>query len=197
MALFCARKTVQSNWLNWQDEYLVPHASAKDSPLNAEYEQWVNDSIVYSLFNSKSNQSSLRDVKYKGKTWQIRNNFFFMSPAEMKSLADKAGFDEMYQDAKQGEESYVLKLLSTVSLSDDARAVLEAARGLVRESMGMRKSWHENKPELHLQAWDAGWAQIKPMLKEEYKGAYGQFVTTYRALENRMRLGVKKYGFLK
>ena len=197
IALFCARKSIKGDWINDKDEYLVPHVASKDSPLNGAYEQWVNDAVVYSLFNTSSQQSSLRGVQYKGKQWDIANHFFWMSPSEMKALADKAGFQEMYQDAKQGEDSFVFKQLTSLALSDDAKAVLGAARSLIRASMDKRKAWHKDHPELHLQAFDAGWAQLKPMLKKEFKGAYDQFVSTYKCFENRMRKGVYEYGFLK
>ena len=197
-ALFCARRSVVPTWLNWQDEYLVPHAADPASPLNARYEQWVNDALVYALFNSKSNQSSLRDVQYKGKTWQIKNHFFFMSAKEMQALADKSGFQEMYQDARAyGDDSFVFKQLASTTLSDDAKAVLEAARSLVRTSMAMRKNWHYDHPEHHLQAWDQGWAAMKPMFKACHKGLYDQFVTTYKSFERRMQKGVYEYGFLR
>ena len=198
IALFTARKTIQPDWINCKDEYLVPHAASKDSPLNARYEQWVNDALVYALFNTSSQQSSLRDVQYKGKTWQIKNHFFFMPAKEMKELADQAGFQEMYADAKvYGDDSFVFKQLASLTLSDDAKAVLEAAKSLVRASMGMRKAWHADHPEANLQAWDAGWAQLKPCLKACHKGLYDQFVTTYKAFERRMTKGVYEFGFLK
>jgi hypothetical protein len=198
VALFIARKSIERTWINWQDEYLIPHASEPSSPLNAEYEQWVNDAIVYSLFNSKSNQSSLRKIDYKGKKWDILNHFFFMSSKEMKEWADSSGFQEMYADCKAfGEDRFVYKTLEGLTLSDDARDVLETARVIVRASMGMRKAWHQDHPELHLQAWDAGWAQLKPMLKVAYKDDYKEFVGRYKAFESRMREGVYKFGFLK
>ena len=112
-------------------------------------------------------------------------------------MADKVGFVELYQDAKQGEDSYVYKQLQSLTLSDEAKAVLEAARSLVRASMAMRKAYHADHPELHLQAFDAGWSQIKVVLKETHKGAYKQFTETFKAFERKMMGGVKTFGFLK
>ena len=198
VALFTARKTIKPDWINCKDEYLVPHAADKSSPLNDAYEVWNSDAIVYSLFNTSSQQSSLRDIKYKGKVWQIKNHFFFMSAKEMQALADKSGFQEMYQDARAyGDDSFVFKQLASTTLSDDAKAVLEAARSLVRSSMAMRKIWHSDHPEHHLQAWDQGWAAMKPMFKACHKGLYDQFVTTYKSFERRMQKGVYEYGFLR
>jgi hypothetical protein len=197
IALFLARKSIKPDWINCKDEYLVPHAADPASALNAEYEQWVNDAIVYALCNTSSQQSSLRGIQYKGKSWDIKNSFFFMPVAEMKALADKAGFTEMYQDAKAGGDSYVQKLLESVKLSDDAKAVLEAARELVRKSMAIREEWHGSHPEHHLQAFDAGWAQLKPLMKQHFKVDYEAFIALYKTFENRVREGVVKFGFLK
>jgi hypothetical protein len=192
IALFCARRSIEDNWIQHFDEYMVPNTDHPD------YEQWNNDCLVYSLFNARSNQSSLRQIDYKNKKWNIFNNFFFMSNAQMLELANENNFDEMYQDAKQfNEDRYVYNLLQTTRLSDDAIEVLNMAISLIKKTIKFRKTYHEDHPEYHLNAWDAGWAQLKPMFKEFYKEDYTEFVKKYKAFENRMREGVYKFGFLK
>lgn len=192
IALFTARKTIQPDWVNCKDEYLVPNTEHPD------YKQWNNDALVYALFNTSSNQSSLRDVDYKGKKWDIPNKFFFMANAEMMDLADKASFMEMYQDTKRfPEEAYVYNLLGSTQLSSDAQAVLDAARDLIRKTMSMRALYNESHPEYCLQSWDAGWAQLKPLMKEHFKDELKNFTILYKAFEDRMRLGVEKFGWLK
>jgi len=191
-AVFAARRCVQSNWQNSQDEYFVPNEQ------HPEYEHWADDAIVYSLFNNGSGQSSLRNINFQGKFWNIENHFFFMSNVEMKQLAKSYLFNEMERDAMSfGEDRYVYKLLKDIQLSADAKQVLEAARFLVIKSMEVRKEYHEKHPERHLQAWDAGWAQLKPMLKEYFKQEYNKFRELYKQFENRMREGVYKFGFLR
>ncbi len=68
---------------------------------------------------------------------------------------------------------------------------------LIRKSMSMRVLYNENNPKYHLNSWDAGWAQLKPMFKEYFKEDYDRFVVKYKEFENRMRKGVYKFGFLK
>lgn len=192
VALFTARKSIQSNWINCKDEYMVPDIS------HTEYAQWNNDAIIYSLFNNSSQQSSLRDIDYKGKKWDIQNHFFFMSNAEMAELANKNNFNEMYQDTKKfNKDSYVYILLQTTNLSPDAKEILDMAKALIVKSFTMRATYHAEHPEYHLNTWDAGWAQLKPMFKEYFKADYEAFVEKYKAFEDRMRLGVYKFGFLK
>ena len=192
VALFCARKTIAPTWINCKDEYLIPNIA------HPEYDQWNKDAIVYALFNNSSQQSSLRGITYKGKKWDILNQFFFMSNEEMKALADEIGFDEMYQDATaNGKDRFVYSETKTITLSQDAQEVLEKAKELIRKSMKARKLYHEEHPEYHLSSWDAGWAQMKPMFKEYHKEEYDSFVKLYKKFEDRMREGVYKFGFLK
>jgi hypothetical protein len=192
VALFTARKSIKGNWINDKDEYLVPNIEHSD------YEQWNNDAIVYSLFNNSSQQSSLRNITYKDKKWDIVNNFFFMSNEEMLELADSNNFNLMYQDAKvNGEDRYVYNALQETTLSEDAKEILTMAKELMRKSMSMRELYNESNPKYHLSSWDAGWAQLKPMFKEYFKDDYTLFVEKYKKFENRMRKGVYKFGFLK
>ena len=171
---------------------MVPNVNHPDYP------QWNNDSIVYALFNNSSQQSSLRNIQYKEKVWDIQNHFFFMSNAEMSSLADTNAFNELYQDAKRfNSDRYIYTLLNSTNLSDDAKEILEMAKELIRKSFSMRVTYHNEHPEYHLNAWDAGWAQLKPMLKEYFKTDYDAFVVKYKAFEDRMRTGVYTFGFLK
>ena len=50
-ALFSARRLIKKNWINWADEYIKPNTEHKF------YKEFENNSIIYSLFESKSNQS--------------------------------------------------------------------------------------------------------------------------------------------
>jgi len=162
------------------------------------YEQWNNDAIVYSLFNNSSQQSSLRQIDYKGKKWDIFNHFFFMSIKQMKTLAIKYKFQELLDDLeKHGKgERYVYTILQTTTLTEPARAVLKAAKALVRQSFKDREEYNSLHPEQYLQAWDGGWAQLKPMLKEHYKEDYDKFIKLYKDFEDYLRPGVYQFGFL-
>lgn len=193
VALFTARKSIKSNWINQKDEYCEPN---EDHP---DYDQWVNDCIVYSLFHSSSQQSSLRGIDYDDKKWDIENEFFWMSNQEVQGLADEHGFVDLYNDCQQfSQDRHVYKELQKGTLSPDAKDVLDRASQLVRDSMEMRLSAHQAMPEMHLNAWDAGWYQVrKGILEEYYPKRYKAFVAKYKALENRLRKGVFTFGFLK
>ena len=196
VTLFVARKSITPNWINCKDEYLAPNET---HPL---WKQFVNDSIVYSLFNNSSQQSSLRKITYKDKLWDIKNEFFWLSKQTMLDLAEQHNFDELYKDAKTADERFVYKKLFGEEdiyskLSLDAKEVLDMATELLKKSFSMRKIMAEEKTEYHLQSWDAGYAQMKLVWKEYYKDDFKKFRDKYKEFENRMRPLVYDLGFLK
>jgi len=80
-----ARKAIMGEhftWVNSKDEYLAPNES------HPEWEQFVTDSLVYSLFHIHSFQSSLRQITYKDKLWDIKNEFFWLSREEMMEASN-------------------------------------------------------------------------------------------------------------
>lgn len=191
--IFSARKLIKGSWVNWYDEYLAPN---KD---HEQFEQFKYDSLVYSLFESKSNQSSLRQVTYKGKLWDIKNEFFWMSAERMKELADNNGYDNLYNDARTSPNRHVYNLLFGEEriydkLSPDVKAVLDKATELVEKSIKMRMIMSND--ENHLDSWDAGYAQLKLVWKEYFSDDFKEFRQLYKNMEDRMRPLVYELGFL-
>ena len=191
ITLFSARRLVQKNWINWADEYMKP---------NTDHEKWQefeNDSIVYSLFESKSNQSSLRQVEYKGKLWDIKNEFFWMPKDTMMALAEEFSNDYCYNDARVSQERYVYGILKDMELSAEAKAVLDKARELVAKSFKYRQMFNEEHPEYQVNVWDAGWYQVKAILKEYMKDELKEFNDLYKKLAEKMLPVVYEVGFLR
>ena len=193
--IFTARKSIKPTWINQKDEYMAPNESHPD------WQQFQYDSIVYSLFNTSSNQSSLRQIKYKDKLWDIKNEFFWMSKDQMMEIAEKKYFDDLYRDARSSNERYVYTLLFKEGiyekLSPDAKLVLDTATELVKKTFDMREILHNEHPEYHLQTWDAGWYQIKLILKSFYTDDLKEFTKKYKEFEDRMRPLVYELGFLR
>lgn len=199
ISLFTARRLISgsyANWANWQDEYMIPNIN------HPAYAQWQADCIVYSLFNAKSNQSSLRNIEYNGKTWNIQNEFFWMSVKDIAEMAkgETSQLDtntDICDDIEQfGDNRFVYKKLQTVKLSPDAQAVLDKATELVRTSFKHRNEFNRSHPEYHINTWDAGWYQIKGLLNEYDPEGLKQFNALYKAFEDRMRPLVYELGFL-
>ena len=194
LLLFSVRRMITADWKNEKDEYLAPNEQ------HELFNQFKYDSVVYSLFESKSNQSSLRQVEYKDQLWDIKNEFFWMSLDKMKELADQNGYDELYNDARTSSDRYVHKILFGEEriydkLSPDAKAVLDKATELVERSMELRQVMAND--ENHLNSWDAGYAQLKLVWKEYFQEEFKEFRQLYKNLEDRMRPLVYELGFLK
>jgi hypothetical protein len=193
VAMFSARKLITTTWLNQKDEYFAPNEGHTD------FQQFIYDSFVYSLFNSSSQQSSLRQIEYKGQMWDIKNEFFWMSKDRIKELADENGYDNLYNDARTSTDRHVYKLLFGEEriydrLSDDAKVVLDKATELVERSMELRQVIAND--ENHLDSWDAGYAQLKLVWKQYFQDDFKEFRQLYKNLEDRMRPLVYELGFL-
>lgn len=191
--LFTSRKMIVKNWINSKDEYLAPNEE------HGDFEQFKYDSLVYSLFNSASNQSSLRQVDYKENLWNIKNEFFWMSVNRMKELSDQNGYDGLYNDARTSSDRHTYKLLFGEEriydkLSPDAKLVLEKATELVEISIQMRQLIAND--ENHLDSWDAGYAQLKLIWKEYFPEQFKELRQLYKNMEDRMRPLVYELGFL-
>lgn len=190
-ALFSARKLIEKNWVNSKDEYLAPNTE------HPKWKEFVNDSIVYSLFHSASNQSSLRQLEYKGKLWDIKNEFFWMSRKEMMSLANENGNDVCYQDANVSTDRYVYNLLQNITLSEEAQLVLDKACELVRKTFKYRMMFDEDNENYQINNWDASYYQMKPLWKEYAKDDFEEFKSLYKKLGDKMRPMVYELGFLR
>ena len=190
---FASRKLIAGNWINSKDEYIAP---------NEEHESWkqfVADSVVYSLFNTSSNQSSLRQIDYKGSKWDIKNEFFFMSKERMAELANECGNSYLYSDCATSNDRFVYKWLTEHKdeLSDTAKDVLAKAIELTEKSVAYRELFNNDHEEYQINNWDCGWYQIKAMLKEYMPNEYKEFNELYKKLADEMRPMVYELGFLK
>ena len=180
--LFAARKLVEKNWINSKDEYLTPNT---DSPL---WNEFVNDSLIYSLFHSSSNQSSLVGIK---------NEFFWLSRDEMVQLSNDNNNDYCYNDARVSSDRYVYKKLQTVALSQEAQAVLDKASEILRKTFKFRPIFDAEHPEYQVNNWDCGWYQIKAIAKAYCKDDLDEFQKLFKALADKMRPMIYELGFLK
>jgi len=191
--VFTSKRLIEGDWVNWYDEYRKPNTN------DIRYIQYTLDSLIYSMFNVKSHQSSLRQVIYRGSHWDIKNEFFWMSQDRMKELSDENGYDNLYNDARTSADRHVYKLLFGEEriydqLSPDAKVVLDKATELVEKSMELRQVMAND--ENHLDSWDAGYAQLKLVWKEYFQEDFQEFRQLYKNLEDRMRPLVYELGFL-
>jgi hypothetical protein len=190
---YSARTLIKDNWINEKDEYCEPNVLSKD------YEKFLNDSLVISLFSNNSMQASYRNFEHMDNIYNIKNEFFWMSKDRMKDLADDSGYDELYNDVRTSSDRHVYKLLFGEEriydkLSPEAKLVLDKATELVEKSMEFRQTIAND--ENNLDAWDAGYSQLKLVWKEYFQEDFKEFRRLYKNLEDCMRPLVYELGFL-
>jgi hypothetical protein len=198
VALYSARKLVEENWVNQKDEYLVPDETPG-------YDQWMNDCHVYALLHNANNCTAMRDVLYKGKTWQIHNHWFWMTHDTVHRAVDTRHTHALFKDARTHKnEPYFAKLLAEgLVLSDDAAEIINKLNVLWIKSLECRETYYasrdvtEDQPDLHLTAWDAGIYQLKHLWREMFTTEWAEIQALFRNLANRLRSGVYHYGFLR
>ena len=192
-ALFTARKLIEKTWINSKDEYLAPNEE------HPQWKQFVADSVVYSLFHSASNQSSLRKITYKGKQWDIKNEFFFMSREQMLQLANENNNDDLYNDCSVSDDRFVYKWLEEhkEELSDKAKEVLEMAKELVISSMKYRTLFNEEHEEYQINNFDCGYYQLKALWKQYMPNELKEFQKLYKEFSEQLKPMVYELGFLK
>lgn len=193
ISLFAARTLISSDWINQKDEYIMPDIN------HPNYQEWLNDCIVYSLFSPKSGQSALRNAQYKGQSYNIKNEWFWVSIEQMKAWANQYKYKELYIDTKANRDSYVYQRILNTTFSPEAQAVLDKATDIVEMLIrtGFRQQVSLAHPEYHLDAWDAGWYQMKRILKEYSLPELDEFDELLHKLEEKMRPKVYELGFLK
>ena len=195
VTLFTARKLVACSWINAKDEYLAPNTEHPD------YSRFEADSVVYSLFHSSSNQTSLRQITYKGKQYDIQNEFFWMSRDRMTQLANENNNAFMFNDARTSKERYVYTLLNNPEisslLSPTAKQLLDMATDMMEKTVKYRPLFESDHPNHHIHTWDAGYYQLKDLWKEYLPEEFKIFRNLFKQFENELRPLVYQLGFLR
>lgn len=87
--------------------------------------------------------------------------------------------------------------LNKRTLSIEGRKVLEKARELVGKSFKYRGEFNISNPKYQINTWDAGWYQIKALIKKYMKNDLKEFDEIFKELSTKMEGQVYKLGFLK
>jgi len=170
-------------------EHCEPYVSID---LNFVSKQVLTDSIIFALF--KGYCFSIRDKKAN-----VENEWFWLPNKLMRSLAKIYKFEALEIDSKLfNNERYIYKKLQKVNLSYDAQQVLNKATSLLIKSFSKRKDLHKNisYSKQNFQTWDAGWNQIKFILKEYYPVELQEFDLLFNNFKERMKKEVSNFKFI-
>jgi hypothetical protein len=160
LLVMAIRLLPKHTWLNHYDQFNEPNVR---HPAIAQFKL---DAIVWALFHGKNNASSLHPVSYKGKTYDIENQFFWTHPFLMRAVKDKPL--PIIQQLKTARMRFVTNWLNDnlAFCSPDAQALAQGANLLVLDSLPDRKN---ASAKWHLDRWDAGWYQLRMWIKAESK----------------------------
>jgi len=118
---------------------------------------------VWNLFADSNQTASLRNVAYKGETYQIINHFFPFKVSVLKKwkISDSDILRSLNQDS---DNRFIADWLTEQTLDADGKELLETGREIYR-------AFFENFKDLptakyKVEHWDAGWWQIKRCLVE-------------------------------
>ena len=155
MIIHAVRKNVRKSWVNDRDQFLRP----KTNPSAF----FIKQCVTWSLFADSNQTASLRNVTYKGKTYQIINHFFPFNVALLSkwSISDSDISRSLADDTL---DRFVANWLSEQKLDSPCGELLEIAREVYRTFFENFKDLQTAK--YRIEHWDAGWWQIKKCLVE-------------------------------
>jgi len=211
-AFFVRRAVTPGPSLMWKVGHVVNrHPKVRFD--STEFIKWAVNCAVFACFDGKSSQAATRNVKYRNATYDMHNEFFFLSVEEMRELAKRHEFGELADDIEfHGDERFLYKFLrdNKEELLPEARAVLEAAKKLWHSTFPLRKetqhilvkdgSQEKKNIPAHLECWDAGWYQIRRMLDKhndpELDEMKDELLNAMDVLKERLWNGIFSFGFL-
>jgi hypothetical protein len=185
MVTWAVRQVIKPSWINWADQLSQPNIELP--------EEFITSCAVYDLFHGKNQTSSLKDVKYKGSIYQVRNQFFPYSVNEIKNWGAPTDLSGQLRIAK---DTFVATWLQGKILSPESQAVLDAGRKVYEV---FYKEWNNlNLHKFKIDYWDVGWYQIHNALHDARLGLaeLNALKEAHTKLANKLRPKVYEYGFL-
>ena len=155
MIVHAVRKNVKKNWLNDRDQFFMPESKPSVS--------FIRRCAVWNLFADSNNTASLRNVTYKGQTYQIVNHFFpFKASVAKKWDVSDSDITRSFKD--DSEDRFMATWLAGQKLDARCEELLEVARDIYKSFFKHFKDLPTSKYKVA--HWDAGWWQIKRCLTE-------------------------------
>ena len=178
---FTMTKILSPTWLNDIDQFLQPTGELSD--------EFMNDCLMWMLFNSSNLSASANNLDWNGQKWNIVNHFIPFTEDEVSS-------------PDRFESDFMVQYMEGRTFSAEARAVLDAGRNLWRKYFGMRDEYTVRE-KYKLNRPDVGWYQIRNALKARNESgnyapiSFVAFEDAYRTLTDKLRPMVYELGFLR
>jgi len=184
--LWAVMKIVEHSWINDRDQFRQPTVELS--------EDFITNCAVWCLFHGGSNQtSSLKDVEYKGTTYQVRNQFF---PYLLSELREWDTPHDLSGQLRTAQDTFVANWLKGRALSAEAQTLLDAGRKVYQV---FYKEWKNlNLRKFKIDYYDCGWYQIRNALLDAKVGLeeLNAVKEAHTKLALKLRPKVYDYGFL-
>lgn len=182
---FAARRLVVDNVWNHQDCYMAPDTE------HPKYAEWQKDCYIFSMFESKSNQTSIKG-EVDGEAYDFVNNFY---PFTKKETYEILGLD-WKQNSKE-ETRFIRSSGKLDNLTAEGQKVLDDFKDCLSASAKARPEYAKAHPELQVARWDCGWRQLKGLFAEACPDEFATLKADFKALKDKMLPLVYELGFLK
>ena len=182
---FAARRLVADNVWNHQDCYMAPNTE------HPKYVEWQHDCYIFSMFEAKSNQTSIKG-EVDGEAYDFVNNFY---PFTKKETYEILGLD-WKQNSKE-ETRFIRSSGKLDSLTPEGQKVLDDFKACLSASAKARPEYAKAHPELQVARWDCGWRQLKGLFAEACPDEFATLKADFKALKDKMLPLVYELGFLK
>ncbi len=182
LVYFAVRKLVICSAINSMDSFTFPPRDKSKA-----YQQWFNDCLVFAALHPDNMTTSL-DYQYHGRTYRSINHTFWISADVLVNALDGHTNSQLYRSARDAtQERELAFLLKSMTLSCDARQILDVATELVTDSLVHR---------LEQNSWDAGLYQLDGLLHDNNLSKYKEFNEQYRVFRKKLIPGIFEYGIL-
>lgn len=126
----------------------------------------LRDLVIFSLFDLKSFPFATRVSS--GGVENVRNTMFFLDEKDVLTEAEKCGCQALLDDYKQYKHKNtiyhsIIKPSLDAGVSAEALDLYNYCKDVLLSTI---KDRHIAPEEYHLNAWDAGWVQVRYLLKE-------------------------------
>lgn len=180
---FAARRLVVDNVWNHQDCYMAPNTG------HTKYVVWQKDCYIFSMFEAKSNQTSIKG-EVAGEAYDFKNNFY---PFSKKDTYSFLGLQ--WKENSKDETRFIADKLT--ELTSEGKKVLDDFRDCLTASASARPAYSKAHPELQVNRWDCGWRQLKGLFEEACPDQFNQLKVDFKALKDKMLPLVYELGFLR
>ena len=209
MIIHAVRKNAKGDWSNDRDQFFKPHIpffhdevtqqlGYKEGETSEFPMEYANDCVVWSLFASSNQTVAMKDVEYKGKTYQIHNNLFPFLITQVKKwgIQDQ---DIAITISTEKEDRFAAKWLmaNNNNLSPAAKYVVEASRKVYKTYFTNLNSIRTT--HFKIQTWDAGRYQIINSLNDAEIGKreIEALSEANKKLGEKIRGWIHELGFLR